>query len=95
MCDLLNQINDDDFEPVVTVTDTTGKTGKYEFLDIVNYRNLEYAVLCPVKGDGYVEIFLIENQNGKESYSPVSDEELLENVFELFRIKNEDEFDFI
>ena len=95
MYELLSQINDDDLDPVVTVTDTRGKTEKYEFLDIVNYKNLEYAVLCPLNGDGYVEIFLIGNQNRKETYSPVEDEDTLEGVFELFRLKNEDEFDFI
>jgi hypothetical protein len=32
--------------------------------------------------------------NDKEVYVRISDDETLENVFEIFRVKNEDEFDF-
>lgn len=95
MSDILSQIKDDDFEPVVKITDTQGVTGEYEFLDIVNHNNIEYAVLCPKDNDGYVDIFRIVNVNGEEKYSRVEDDETLTKVFEIFRIKNEDEFDFI
>ena len=95
MSDILSQIKDDDFEPVVTITDTQGVKGEYEFLDIVNHNNVEYAVLCPVDSDGYVDIFRIVTVNGEEKYSRVEDDETLTRVFEIFRIKNEDEFDFM
>lgn len=95
MPDLLSQIKDDDFEPVVTITDTQGVTGDYEFLDIVNHCGSEYAVLCPVGDDGYVDIFRILNSGGDEKYCRVEDDETLTKVFEIFRIKNEDEFDFM
>ena len=94
MSELLDMIKDDDFEPIVKITDTNGITGEYEFLDIVSYENTEYAVLCPLDSDGYVDIFNIINTDGKEKYDRVEDDELLEQVFEIFRIKNEDEFDF-
>lgn len=95
MSELLNQINDDDFEPIVKITDTQGISGEYEFLDIVNHNSVEYAVLCPVDSDGYVDIFRIVNTDGKEKYSRVEDDETLTKVFEIFRMKNEDEFDFM
>lgn len=95
MPDILSQIKDDDFEPVVKITDIQGFTGEYEFLDIVNYSNNQYAVLCPVDSDGYVDIFKITNENGEENYSRVEEDETLSKIFEIFRIKNEDEFDFM
>lgn len=95
MPDILSQIKDDDFDPVVKITDTQGVTGEYEFLDIVNHNNIEYAVLCPIDSDGYVDIFRIINVGGEEKYSRVEDDETLTKVFEIFRMKNEDEFDFI
>ena len=58
------------------------------------YNNCEYVVVAPLDADGYVDIFRIMGVNGKEVYVRVQDDDTLENVFEIFRVKNEDEFDF-
>lgn len=94
MSELLNQLNDEELDFTVRFTDTDGVSGEYEFLDIVLYNNCEYAVVAPADADGYVDIFRIMGVNDKEVYVRVKDDETLENVFEIFRVKNEDEFDF-
>ncbi len=94
MSDLLNQLRDDELDFTVKITDTDGITAEYEFLDIVNYEDTEYAVLDPMDGEGYVDIFRIVYINGKEHYRRETDGDILERVFDIFRIKNEDEFDF-
>lgn len=94
MSELLNQLNDEELDFTVSFTDTDGVFGEYEFLDIVLYKDCEYAVVAPLESDGYVDIFRIMGVNGKEAYARVSDENDLEKIFEIFRIKNEDEFDF-
>ena len=94
MSELLNQLKDDELDFTVKITDTDGVTGEYEFLDIVLYEKNEYAVLDPMDGEGYVDIFRIMGVNGKEVYVRVTDETLLDEIFEIFRLKNEDEFDF-
>ena len=94
MSELLNQLNDDELDFTVTITDTDGVCAQYEFLDIVLYEKNEYAVLDPMDGEGYVDIFRILTANGKEVYARVTDERVLDEIFEIFRIKNEDEFDF-
>lgn len=94
MSELLNQLKDEELDFTVRFTDTDGEYGEYEFLDIVLYNNCEYVVVAPLDNDGYVDIFRIMAVNGKEVYVRVSDDETLENVFEIFRVKNEDEFDF-
>lgn len=94
MSDLLNQLKDDELDFTVKITDTDGITAEYEFLDIVNYEDTEYAVLDPMDGEGYVDIFRIVYMNGKEHYRRETDDDTLEKVFDIFRIKNEDEFDF-
>lgn len=93
MSDLLNQLDDENLDFTVEITDESGKKEKYDFLDIVCYEGHEYAVVAE-KGSELVEIFLIGEGGGKETYAAVTDEETLENVFEIFKIKNEDEFDF-
>ena len=94
MSELLNQLKDEELDFTVRFTDTNGEYGEYEFLDIVLYEGCEYAVVAPVDADGYVDIFRITSLAGKEVYVRVQDDETLENVFEIFRVKNEDEFDF-
>ncbi len=94
MFELLNQLNDEKLDFTVKITDTDGVTDKYEFLDIVSFEAGEYAVLSPLSSDGDVEIFRILSEDGKEIYSRITNPEILESVFEIFRVKNEDEFDF-
>ena len=94
MSELLNQLKDEELAFTVSFTDTDGVYGEYEFLDIVLCNDCEYAVVAPLENDGYVDIFRIMAVNGKEIYVRVSDDDTLEKVFEIFRVKNEDEFDF-
>ena len=95
MSQLLDKIKDDDeSENKVTITDSSGITAEYEFLDIINYKNKQYAVLCEDENDGYVDIFRIENPDREEKYIREENEETLEDIFEIFMIKNEDEYDF-
>lgn len=94
MSELLNQLNDDELDFTVRFKDTDGTFCAGEFLDIVNFGGEEYVIIDPCDGEGYVDIFRILTANGKEEYERVTDGEALEEIFEIFRIKNEDEFDF-
>lgn len=94
MSELLNQLNDEELDFTVTITDTDGETAQYEFLDIVLRDGIQYAVVCPLDSDGYVDIFRIQLLGGKEIYIREKDETVADEVFEIFKIKNEDEFDF-
>lgn len=91
---LLNQLNDDELDFTVRFTDTDGNKGVYDFLDIVNFENSEYIVVSPQEDDGYVDIFRVIPEGEGESYERVTDDRILDSVFEIFKIKNEDEFDF-
>lgn len=94
MSDLLNKLNDEELDFTVTIKDTDGIKAEYEFLDIVFKDELEYVVLSPVDGDGYVDIFRVIKTTNGEAYQRVTDDKLLDEIFEVFRRKNEDEFDF-
>ncbi len=94
MSELLNQLKDDELDFTVRFTDTDGVSGVYEFLDIILYKEREYVIVEPEDGDGYVDIFRIIFRDGKEEYERETDDTALEEIFEIFRRKNEDEFDF-
>ena len=66
MSDLLNKLNDEELDFTVTITDTDGVKATYDFLDIVFFNELEYVVLDPRDGEGYVDIFrVIKTTNGE------------------------------
>ena len=94
MSDLLNKLNDEELDFTVTITDTDGVKASYEFLDIVFLNELEYVILDPLDGDGYVDIFRVIKTSKGEAYQRVTDDRMLDEIFEIFRKKNEDEFDF-
>ncbi|MCQ2461816.1 MAG: DUF1292 domain-containing protein [Clostridia bacterium] len=94
MSKLLDMLNDEALDFTVKITDTDGVTAEYEFLDIVLYKKNEYAVLLPSDDDENVDIFKIIPDGKNEKYARVTDDETLDAVFDIFRVKNEDEFDF-
>ena len=94
MSDLLNKLNDEELDFTVTITDTDGIKASYEFLDIVFHNELEYVILEPEDGEGYVDIFRVIKTTNGEAYKRITDDSLLDEIFEIFRKKNEDEFDF-
>lgn len=89
---------------IITLTDENGKESKFEVLDLVEYDNEEYFVLLPVEEEesnkpGEVLILKVEDsdEDGDEfkSYVSVDDEETLTKVFEIFKDKFKNEFDFV
>lgn len=94
MSSLLDQLNDDALDFGVSFVTTDGEAVTGEFLDIVCRGGVEYAVIATDENDGYVDIFRIQLLDGNELYIRERDEKVLDEVFEIFRIKNEDEYDF-
>ena len=81
---------------IITLTDEDGATVDFEFLDLLNYEGASYAVVVPVEDEtDTVQIFRVEGPDQEEnSFIPVVDEETAMAVFELFKEKNKDDFDF-
>jgi uncharacterized protein YrzB (UPF0473 family) len=84
-------------DDLIILTDDDGNEESYSFLDLIEYDGCEYVVLYPERedNDGTVEILRVEDLNEEEdAYLPVDSEEVLNAVFELFKEKNKDDFDF-
>ena len=95
--DGLNDEGPDDLDNIVVLTDQNGEDTEFEFLDIVEYDGKEYCILMPVEtaDDGEVVIFRIEGEGEDEQYVGVEDEEECQRVFEAFREKAKDDFNFV
>ena len=86
-----------EFEPeLVTLVDDEGNEVEFELLDVVDYDGEEYVVLIENNEEAQdVVILKIESVDDEtENYIGIDDEELLSNVFETFKEKYKDEFDF-
>ena len=88
---------------IIILNDEEGKENRFEFLDLIELDNEEYVVLLPADEEesdepGEVVILKVEEsdeESDEESYVSVEDEEILNKVFEMFKEKFKDEFDFI
>lgn len=86
-----------EYEPqLITLEDNEGNEVEFELLDVIEYQGEEFIVLIENDEDAQdVVILKIESIDDEtESYIGIEDEELLTNVFEAFKEKYKDEFDF-
>lgn len=90
----------DKTENIITLTDEAGVETDFEFLDLIEYRDEEFVVLLPVEDSdepGEVVILKLVSSEDDESeeYVSVDDGQTLEAVFEIFKTKFADEFNFV
>ena len=92
---------DEELDNIIILNDEDGNEVQFEFLDLIELDGEEYVVLLPVEDDeeedGEVVILKVEDTDSEdeESYVSVDDQEILNKVFEIFKEKVKDEFNFI
>ena len=96
---------DEELDNIITLNDEDGKEVQFEFLDMIELDSEEYVVLLPIEDAentddddaGELVILKVEDTDSEdeESYVSVDDEETLNKVFEIFKDKFKDEFNFI
>ena len=92
---------EEELDNIIVLNDENGNEVEFEFLDLIEYDSEEYVVLLPILEDGEedegeVVILKVEETEDEEeeSYTSVDDEEVLAAVFEIFKDKFKDEFNF-
>lgn len=92
---------DEELDNIIILNDEDGNEVQFEFLDLIELDGEEYVVLLPTEGeedeDGEVVILKVEDTDSEdeESYVSVEDEDVLNKVFEIFKEKFKDDFDFV
>ena len=91
----------------IMLTDEDGKDTMFEFLDLIKYEDNEYIVLSPiyeedeedeeVEDEGHVVILRLdeETEDGGETYSSVDDDSIIEAVYNIFKEKWKNKYNFI
>ena len=90
---------EDELDNRIILNDENGKEVSFEFLDLIEFEGEEYVVLLPTEEENAEEVVILKiedtDSEEEESYVSVDDEETLNEVFEIFKEKFKDEFDFI
>lgn len=97
-------LNNEDFAEeyeaeIITLEDDLGNEQDFEFLDTVEYEGEEYIVLLPADAgeDDQNEVMILKVESlddENESYAGIDDEEILQAVFDIFKERYKDDFDF-
>lgn len=93
----------EELDNIVILNDEEGNEVKFEFLDLVELDEEEYVVLLPMTEDGdeeegevvILKVEDTEEDSNEESYVSVEDEEILNKVFQIFKERFQDDFDFV
>ena len=81
---------------ILTLTDENGDDVAFEYLDCIDYEGKEYLVLMPAEDESNEIVILqvepVDEEN--ENYLSVSDEAVLNAVYEIFKEKFQDVLTF-
>ena len=87
----------EEFDNIITLTGENGEEVSFEFVDLIEYESREFVVLLPLEDDdGQVVILEVDpiEDSDEEAYISVDDEDLLMKLFEIFKERFSDVFDF-
>ena len=95
-------MENEEVDNIIVLNDEDGNEVRFEFLDLVELDDEEYVVLLPVaeegeEEEGEVVILKLEDtdeDSDEESYVGV-DDEVLNKVFQIFKEKYKDDFNFV
>lgn len=93
--------NGEELDNIIILNDENGNEVKFEFLDLMEYEGEEYIILLPTEeGEDNDEVVIlkvedVEDDPDMETYVSIDDEDTLTAVFEMFKEKFKDEFNFI
>lgn len=101
--DVNNVPDSEEIDNIIVLNDEDGNEVEFEFLDLIEFDGEQYVVLLPTDESeedeeaGEVVILKLEDSESEEeeSYVSVDDEDILNKVFEIFKEKFKDDFNFI
>lgn len=90
-------VNEEYEAEIITLEDDLGNEKDFEFLDVVEYEGDEYIVLLPAEEEEQNEVMILRIDSiddDTENYVGIDDEEILQAVFDIFKERYKDDFDF-
>lgn len=86
---------DEELDNIIVLTDDEGKDVEFEWLDTIELNDKTYVVVLPTEDDtDEVVILRIEAEEDEDTFVGLEDEDEINEVFEAFKEKNKENFDF-
>lgn len=91
---------EEELDNIITLSDENGQDVRFEFLDLIEYQEERYVILLPTdeEDDETSEVVILRlddtDEEELESYVSVEDEDTLNAVFDIFKERFKDEFNF-
>ncbi len=94
-----NYIENEENTGIIELIDENGEAVQFEHLDTLELDSVTYVVLTPYTGkdedESDVYIMKIVNEDGEDILVTVEDGKTIKKVFEEFKERTKDDFDFI
>ena len=91
-----NMILEEEESSILSLTDENGVETEFEYLDCIELEGVEYLVLIPAEDEeGQIVILQVEPVDEEtENYLSVQNEDILNEVFAIFKEKYKDVLTF-
>ncbi len=89
--------NSEDAPNIIILNDEDGNEVQFEFLDLMEFAERKFVVLLPTDDDADEVVILEVDESGddeEESYVGIEDPDLLNTLYEMFKDKFRDVFNF-
>jgi len=93
-------MSEDERDDIIVLIGEDGEEVEFEHLDTVELDGNEYVILLPLdeqdneEVDEVVILKVDHNEDGEDAFVTVDDEDELNKVFEEFKTRMEEEYDF-
>jgi len=96
MMDNKEELLQEEESSIIVLTDENGEDVEFEYLDCIEYKEIEYLVLMPADEESneivILEIEPVDEEN--ENYLAVEDEAVLDAVYSIFKERYKDVLTF-
>ncbi len=85
-------LQEEEQSSILTLTDESGNDVDFEYLDSVDYQDKEYLLLMPAD-EAATEVIILEVEpvdEETENYRSVTDEDVLNAVYDIFKERYKD-----
>ena len=79
---------------IVKLEAADGREVEFEVADMIEFNQKTYACLLPVDTDEVVILEVDTSNEEYDSYKAVEDEAIMNAIFEEFKLRHKDEFEF-
>ncbi len=79
---------------IVKLEADDGREVEFEVADMIEFNQKTYACLLPLETDEVVILEVDTSNEEYDSYKTVEDEAIMNAIFEEFKVRHKDEFEF-